>query len=81
MKDIRNGYAKYICKATTINKMPLVIATRYHIPFLVNKPGMGNLVLGEIYDVDEKMMNICDSLENYYYSNEVQDVKIDLSNE
>lgn len=61
--------------------MPLVIATRYHIPFVLNKPGTGNQVLGEIYDVDEKMMSTCDSLENYNYSAEVQDIQIDLSNE
>lgn len=59
--------------------MPLVIATRYRIPFVLNKPGVGSQVFGEIYEVDEKMMNTCDSLENYYYSKEVQDVKIDCN--
>lgn len=81
LKDTKNGYAKFICTATTNNKMPLVIATRYHIPFVLNKPGTGNQVLGEIYDVDEKMMSTCDSLENYNYSAEVEDIQIDLSNE
>lgn len=64
--------------------MPLVIGTRYNIPFLLNKPGnfclglskyfskffpswqigVGSYVTGEIYEVDEKMMEILDNLED-----------------
>lgn len=44
--------------------MPLVIGTRYNIPFLINRPGIGNYVTGEIYEVDEKMMDILDNLED-----------------
>lgn len=46
-----NGYAKFWCRATTTQKLPLVIATRYNIPFLLNKPGVGYYVTGEIYEV------------------------------
>lgn len=44
--------------------MPLVIGTRYNIPFLINKPGVGNYVTGEIYEVDEKMMDVLDHFED-----------------
>lgn len=44
--------------------MPLVIGTRYNIPFLLNKPGVGSYVTGEIYEVDENMMTILDNLED-----------------
>lgn len=44
--------------------MPLVIGTRYNIPFLINKPGVGNYVTGEIYEVDDKMMDILDNFED-----------------
>lgn len=44
--------------------MPLVIGTRYNIPFLLNKPGVGGYVTGEIYEVDEQMMELLDNLED-----------------
>lgn len=59
-----NGLAKYWCKATTTEKLPLVIATRYNIPFLLNKPGLGYYVTGEIYEVDGKMLDCLDNLED-----------------
>ncbi|XP_059620038.1 troponin C-akin-1 protein [Phlebotomus argentipes] len=62
-KNSNNGYAKYICKAATTKKMPLVIATRYNIPFLLDKPGQGNYVAGEIFEVDDRMMDKIENLE------------------
>lgn len=64
LQNATNGVAKYWCKATTTKKMPLVIGTRYNIPFLLNKPGVGSYVTGEIYEVDEQMMEILDNLED-----------------
>lgn len=44
--------------------MPLVVGTRYNIPFLINKPGVGSYVTGEIYEVDSKMLSVLDNLED-----------------
>lgn len=73
-----NGYAKFWCRATTTEKLPLVIATRYNIPFLLNKPGVGNYVIGEIYEVDHKMLNVLDNLEDCQdiYSREMHNMNI-----
>lgn len=78
LTDTKNGYSKFICKAATTKKMPLVIATRYNIPFLINKEGVGNYVTGEIYEVDDKMMKNCDILEDYpnFYGKDIQDLNI-----
>lgn len=38
-----NGYAKLIGLGKTLLKYPLVIATKYNIPFMLNKPGIGNV--------------------------------------
>lgn len=80
LKNESNGYAKYICEATTTKKMPLVIATRYNIPFLLDKPGSGSYVSGEIYDVDERMMGRLDELEgaNLMLKREMQDMNMGL---
>ncbi|XP_055838201.1 troponin C-akin-1 protein [Episyrphus balteatus] len=73
-----NGYAKFWCRATTTEKLPLVIATRYSIPFLLNKPGVGYYVSGEIYEVDNKMLEVLDNLEDCQeiYSREMHNMNI-----
>ncbi|XP_011310621.1 putative gamma-glutamylcyclotransferase CG2811 isoform X2 [Fopius arisanus] len=60
-----NGYAKFIGIGKTLNKYPLVIASKYNIPFLLKQPGVGHQVLGEVYDVDSKMMDKLDELEEH----------------
>lgn len=80
LRTSANGIAKYWCKATTTTKMPLVIGTRYNIPFLINKPGIGSYVTGEIYEVDEKMMEILDNLEDCQrlYKRDTQNMNIGI---
>lgn len=60
--------------------MPLVIGTRYNIPFLINKPGVGSYVTGEIYEVDDKMMHILDNLEDCQriYKRAIQDMNMGI---
>lgn len=38
-----NGYAKFMGIGKTLMKFPLVIATRYNIPFMLKKPGFGHV--------------------------------------
>ncbi|XP_063697644.1 troponin C-akin-1 protein-like [Culicoides brevitarsis] len=59
-----NGVAKFIEKAVTREKFPLVVATQYNIPFMLNKPGTGDFVTGEIFQVDERMLQALDRLED-----------------
>ena len=58
-----SGKSVLIGTGHTQNKFPLVIATRYNIPHLLDAVGKGNLVTGEIYSVDESMLNNLDILE------------------
>ena len=46
-------------------RFPLVIASRYNIPFLLDHPDHGNNVRGEIYRVDEQKVKHLDILEDY----------------
>lgn len=41
MTDANNGSAKFVSNAKTTQKFPLVVATRYSIPFLLFKPEVG----------------------------------------
>ncbi|XP_055918016.1 putative gamma-glutamylcyclotransferase CG2811 isoform X2 [Eupeodes corollae] len=72
-----NGYSKFISCGQTSEKFPLVIGTRYNIPFLLDKKGTGNNIQGEIYEVDEMMFGKLDELEDYptHYDREIQDIK------
>ncbi|XP_011701649.1 PREDICTED: putative gamma-glutamylcyclotransferase CG2811 isoform X2 [Wasmannia auropunctata] len=65
IKDTTNGYAKFLGIGKTTVRYPLVIATKYNIPFLLKKPDFGNYVFGEIYDVDSDMLKRLDQLEEH----------------
>ncbi|XP_048477759.1 putative gamma-glutamylcyclotransferase CG2811 isoform X1 [Plutella xylostella] len=71
-----NGKGTFVSAATTKNKYPLIIATKYNIPFLLYSPGNGHHVCGEIYEVDDLMLSKLDILEGHpdYYIREVDDV-------
>ena len=60
MIDGKNGIAEFICSATTKDKYPLVVGTDYHIPFLLNQPGTGHQIMGEVYEVDKQLKELLD---------------------
>lgn len=60
-----NGFAKFECNGSTDTKFPLIVATKFNIPFLLNVPNIGHNINGEIYSVDEKMFGNLDELEDY----------------
>ncbi|KAK2856999.1 hypothetical protein Q5P01_005734 [Channa striata] len=64
MLNSTNGTAKFLASALTTEKYPLVIAGKYNIPFLLNLPGQGRRVHGEIYEVDNKMLEFLDDFES-----------------
>lgn len=63
MFDSTNGKAEFLASACTTQKYPLVIAGEFNIPFLLNIPGQGHRVQGEIYEVDEEMLRFLDDFE------------------
>ncbi|XP_046810842.1 putative gamma-glutamylcyclotransferase CG2811 isoform X2 [Lucilia cuprina] len=73
-----NGFAHFVGEGTTVERLPLVIGTRYNIPFLLDKRGLGHNIKGEIYEVDEKMFTNLDILEDYpvYYDREIQTITL-----
>lgn len=65
LTDTKNGFATFVCSARTDTSFPLLIGTRFNIPFLLNVPGVGHEISGEIYEIDEKMLHSLDELEDY----------------
>ena len=59
-----SGKSILIGTGHTQNKFPLVIATKYNIPYLLDATGNGNVVTGEIYSVDQALLDNLDVLED-----------------
>lgn len=80
LTDASNGVATFLATGTTTQQLPLVIGTRYNIPFLLNKPGTGNFIHGEVYEINEHMLTRLDVLEGYpdLYNREVQNIQTDI---
>lgn len=60
-----NGIARAISSGKTAKEYPMLIATRYNIPFLLKVPGVGNQINGEIYAINEPMLAKLDELEGH----------------
>lgn len=75
LTDHANGVAHFVAAGKTSEKYPMVIGTRYNIPYLVNlTTENGNFINGEIYEVDTKMLNELDDFEghpNYYLRQQI----------
>lgn len=71
--------AKLVASGKLLQKYPLVIATRYNVPFLLDQPGTGHFVQGEIYSVDTDKLAHLDVLEQYpeFYTRQILDIEID----
>uniref|UniRef100_A0A182PYE0 Gamma-glutamylcyclotransferase family protein n=1 Tax=Anopheles epiroticus TaxID=199890 RepID=A0A182PYE0_9DIPT len=65
LTDAANGQARFIAKGRTVERYPLVVATRHNVPFLLDVPGKGYQVAGEIYEIDDHMLSRLDVLEDY----------------
>lgn len=83
LSTTENGWQRFVGEAVTEKKFPLVIASRYNIPYLIDKPGSGNNIHGEVYEVDEKMLKNLDILEDHpnYYQRRPEKVFLSTSDD
>ena len=45
LQDLKNGLAKFLGEAKLTKNYPLVVASRYNVPVLLNKEGEGKVRL------------------------------------
>ncbi|XP_064471248.1 gamma-glutamylaminecyclotransferase C-like isoform X2 [Ornithodoros turicata] len=78
LTDGKNGTATFVATARTVKKWPLIIASSYNIPYLLYIEGKGHHVYGELYNVNEKMLETLDKLECHpdYYERTMEEVEI-----
>ncbi|NXX73944.1 GGACT glutamylaminecyclotransferase, partial [Urocolius indicus] len=58
-----NGLAKFQGRGRTAEKYPVVITGKYNIPYMLNLPGKGYQIDGDIYTVDDQMLQFLDEFE------------------
>lgn len=61
----KNGVSKFLHFGETLSKYPLIIIPKYNMPGLIKITGYGFNVLGEIYEIDDRMLEALDSLEGH----------------
>ncbi|XP_045601954.1 putative gamma-glutamylcyclotransferase CG2811 isoform X2 [Procambarus clarkii] len=83
LTEEENGRSRLIDIGTTKEKYPLVIASRYNIPYALAAPGKGEYIEGEVYEVDDKMLATLDKLEDHprYYERKIIKVLLQKSRE
>ncbi len=54
---------RFLATAVTTEKFPLVTLGDYHIPFLLDLPGQGFNVAGELFEVQANLLSTLDRLE------------------
>ena len=61
-KTLASETARLVGMAHTSERYPMRLLSRYNVPFLLRKPGVGQQVVGEVYEVDEAMLSKLDYL-------------------
>lgn len=80
LHDRRNGQARFVSRARTKDRFPLVIASNYNVPFLLEKRGIGFHVAGEVYLVDDAMLETLDEFESHPMLYRRREVMVRLEN-
>ena len=56
--------ARYIGDAQTLEPYPLYIAADFFGPMMLDRPGVGLHVRGELFEIDEDRLSVLDALED-----------------
>ncbi|XP_071942372.1 putative gamma-glutamylcyclotransferase CG2811 [Antedon mediterranea] len=78
LQNPSNGKGKYLGTAKTYEKWPLVVGSRHNIPYILDCPGKGHNVMGEVFEIDNTMLAALDRLEGHPIYYQRTDIKVTL---
>ena len=70
--------AAFCYEARTVERYPLVVGGKWFIPNLINEPGQGHQVRGEVYQVDDTVLAELDALETVHLPTGYRRVEIQI---
>lgn len=72
------GEAVFHAQGQTVQPFPLIVASRYNIPYLLDAPGLGKRVQGEVFNVDDVMLKNLDVMEDVpaFYSRHLVPIEL-----
>jgi len=78
MKHPSRGTNSWIGVGQLVGRLPLVVASRHNVPYLLDRPGLGHHVEGEVYECDDSMLDLLDEIEDAprYYKRKCENVRI-----
>ncbi|KAL6725682.1 hypothetical protein Aduo_007718 [Ancylostoma duodenale] len=59
------GQHRFVDTGRTKTPFPLIVGSKYNIPFVLNEPGKGYQIEGEVYEIDDVKLKVLDDLEAY----------------
>ena len=69
---------EFVGSAATVNAFPLVVGGQWFSPYLIDEPGNGLPVLGEVFNVDNKGLAFLDELEGVGVPNAYRRVQVEV---
>jgi gamma-glutamylcyclotransferase (GGCT)/AIG2-like uncharacterized protein YtfP len=63
--------------ARSIDSFPMRVMSRYNVPFLFRKPGHGQRVIGEVYEVDQVVLEKLDQLEGHPHFYRREEIEVE----
>lgn len=79
----KEGKYTLLGQGRTVSKWPLVIASPFNIPYLLDIEGEGHNIVGEVYEVNDALFADLDVLEGYpgYYDRRPISIKLEKKTE
>jgi gamma-glutamylaminecyclotransferase len=63
ISDALNG-SRYLGQYRSVERFPLLIAGPWYAPMLLNQPGLGRHIAGELYELDDAILARIDPIES-----------------
>ncbi len=67
-----SAHVTYVGRFRTQQDFPMVVGGRWFSPYLINEPGQGHQVIGEVFKVNDEGLHLLDELEGTHIADGYQ---------